>query len=172
MRGILQKGRNPFVGVEGPVDPVSVVRQRRRGSRRLLRLAGEALKGDGAAAVGQSAQLLEQLLLQDVVETHAGESGPTAPFTARCTAPRSRAPTPERAPRPPVGGPVASLEDEVKDLPGQRLRWATHWRLRWEPYPGAVAYELQTLTSEGEVRQPRRTQERTLRYSSLRCRVC
>jgi hypothetical protein len=47
-------------------------------ARRLLRLAGDALKGEGAAAVRESAQLLEQLLLQDVVETHAGESGPTA----------------------------------------------------------------------------------------------
>ena len=30
-----------------------------------------------------------------------------------------------------------------------RLRWRTFWLLHWEPVPGARAYELQYLTSEG-----------------------
>jgi Transposase DDE domain/Transposase domain (DUF772) len=42
-------------------------------ARRLLRLAGEALGGEGAATVREAAQLLEQLLLQDVVETKRSE---------------------------------------------------------------------------------------------------
>jgi hypothetical protein len=47
-------------------------------ARRLLRLAGEALDGEGAIAIRESAQLLEQLLLQDVVETPGDAGGPTA----------------------------------------------------------------------------------------------
>jgi hypothetical protein len=47
-------------------------------ARRLLRLAGQALDGEGAIAIRESAQLLEQLLLQDVVETPGGEGGTTA----------------------------------------------------------------------------------------------
>jgi hypothetical protein len=38
-------------------------------ARRLLRLAGAALDGEGEVAIRESASLLEQLLLQDVVET-------------------------------------------------------------------------------------------------------
>jgi Transposase DDE domain len=44
-------------------------------ARRLLRLAGAALTGDDAPAVREAAALLEQLLLQDVVETPDGEGG-------------------------------------------------------------------------------------------------
>lgn len=44
-------------------------------ARRLLRLAGAALAGEAAAAVREAAALLEQLLLQDVVETPDGEGG-------------------------------------------------------------------------------------------------
>jgi Transposase DDE domain/Transposase domain (DUF772) len=47
-------------------------------ARRLLRLAGQALDGEGEIAIRESAQLLEQLLLQDVVETPGGEGGTTA----------------------------------------------------------------------------------------------
>jgi DDE family transposase/transposase-like protein DUF772 len=47
-------------------------------ARRLLRLAGEALDGEGAAAIREGAQLLEQLLLQDVVETPGDAGGPQA----------------------------------------------------------------------------------------------
>jgi hypothetical protein len=44
-------------------------------ARRLLRLAGAARTGDRAPAVREAAALLEQLLLQDVVETPDGEGG-------------------------------------------------------------------------------------------------
>jgi hypothetical protein len=55
-------------------------------ARRLLRLAGEALGSEGAQAIRESAQLLEQLLLQDVVETK-GEDGETRPSLRQGTAP-------------------------------------------------------------------------------------
>jgi hypothetical protein len=44
-------------------------------ARRLLRLAGAAGGDDGAPAVREAAALLEQLLLQDVVESRNGEGG-------------------------------------------------------------------------------------------------
>ena len=44
-------------------------------ARRLLRLAGAALAGDDGATVREAAALLEQLLLQDVVETPDGAGG-------------------------------------------------------------------------------------------------
>jgi hypothetical protein len=53
------------------------------------------------------------------------------------------------ATRAPPGGLVIRLEDQVRDLPGGRIAWRTDWVLCWDPYPGAVAYELQALTSEG-----------------------
>ena len=49
---------------------------------------------------------------------------------------------------PPVEEIVATLEDEVRELPSKRIAWSTYWKLCWH-YPGAKAYELQTLTSEG-----------------------
>jgi hypothetical protein len=49
----------------------------------------------------------------------------------------------------PVTGLLATLEDEVKELPKQRIAWSTYWKLCWQPYPGAVAYELQGVSSEG-----------------------
>jgi len=60
-------------------------------ARRLLCLAGEALDGEGAAAIRESAQLLEQLLLQDVVETPRGEGGTCA--TLRQGTPPGRVPS-------------------------------------------------------------------------------
>jgi Transposase DDE domain/Transposase domain (DUF772) len=60
-------------------------------ARRLLRWAGEALDGEGAAAIRESAQLLEQLLLQDVVETPRGEGGTRA--TLRQGTPPGRVPS-------------------------------------------------------------------------------
>jgi hypothetical protein len=59
----------------------------------------------------------------------------------------------------PVEGLTATLEDEVRDLPGGRIAWSTYWELCWEPYPGAKAYELKTLTGEGEVSGELRRQE-------------
>jgi hypothetical protein len=50
---------------------------------------------------------------------------------------------------PPVEGLVATLEDVVRDLPGERIAWATYWKLCWAAYPEVTAYELQTLTVEG-----------------------
>lgn len=44
-------------------------------ARRLLREAGAVRDGDGAAAVGEAAALLAQLLRQDVVETGDGDGG-------------------------------------------------------------------------------------------------
>jgi hypothetical protein len=44
-------------------------------ARRLLYLAGEASIGEGAPALQEAAQLLRQLLLQDVAETPPGEGG-------------------------------------------------------------------------------------------------
>lgn len=56
-------------------------------ARRLLRLAGAALESEEAApAIRESAHLLEQLLLQDVVETH-GEDGKRLPSLRQGTAP-------------------------------------------------------------------------------------
>jgi hypothetical protein len=51
-------------------------------ARRLLRLAGAALGEDGALSVREAAALLEQLLLQDVVETGAGAGGLQAAIQA------------------------------------------------------------------------------------------
>jgi hypothetical protein len=47
-------------------------------ARRLLRLAGTALSGEGAEAVREAAALLTQLLLQDVVETTGADGTPQA----------------------------------------------------------------------------------------------
>jgi hypothetical protein len=66
---------------------------------------------------------------------------------------------PEVVRGPPVEGLTATLEDEVRDLPGGRIAWSTYWELCWEPYPGAEAYELKTLTGEGEVSGELRRQE-------------
>jgi hypothetical protein len=54
-------------------------------ARRLLRLTGEVLDGEGAATICESAHLLEQLLLQDVVETK-GADGETRPRLRQGTA--------------------------------------------------------------------------------------
>jgi DDE family transposase len=51
-------------------------------ARRLLRLAGAALAGEDAGAVREAAALLEQLLLQDVVETPDGAGGMKAVIKA------------------------------------------------------------------------------------------
>jgi DDE family transposase/transposase-like protein DUF772 len=51
-------------------------------ARRLLRVTGVARAGGGAAAVREAAALLEQLLLQDVVETREGDGGLKAAIKA------------------------------------------------------------------------------------------
>ena len=50
---------------------------------------------------------------------------------------------------PPVQHLVATLEDEIHDLPSERIGWSTYWRLCWDDYKDARGYELQTLTAEG-----------------------
>lgn len=49
----------------------------------------------------------------------------------------------------PVQGMRTSLEDEVAELANGQIGWSTYWKLCWEKYPQAEAYELQTITSEG-----------------------
>jgi len=66
---------------------------------------------------------------------------------------------PEVVSGPPVEGLNATLKDEVRDLPVDRIAWSTYWELCWEPYPGAEAYELETLTGEGEASSELRRQE-------------
>jgi hypothetical protein len=51
--------------------------------------------------------------------------------------------------KPPVTGIVTVLEDEVTELPNQRISWSTYWKLCWQPYSGAAFYELQAVTMEG-----------------------
>ncbi len=66
---------------------------------------------------------------------------------------------PEVVSGPPVEGLSATLKDEVRNLPVDRIAWSTYWELCWEPYPGAEAYELETLTGEGEASGELRRQE-------------
>jgi hypothetical protein len=50
---------------------------------------------------------------------------------------------------PPLRGFTATLDRDVRRLPGGRIVWSTEWRLCWAPRAGALAYEVQTLTGEG-----------------------
>lgn len=50
---------------------------------------------------------------------------------------------------PAVTGLAATIEDSIRDLPNGRIVWESTWRLCWDEYPGAAAYELQALTGEG-----------------------
>ena len=46
----------------------------------------------------------------------------------------------------------ATLEDTTNGYVGdntQRWRWQTHWVVQWRPVPGAVTYEIISMTSEG-----------------------
>jgi len=65
---------------------------------------------------------------------------------------------------PSVGGLVATLEDDVRDLPDSQIAWTTYWKLCWEPYAGAQEYELEPMTGEG-------TGRRRVRQSGLCYRV-
>jgi hypothetical protein len=58
-------------------------------------------------------------------------------------------------PLPPIGGFVATLADEVRELPKQRIAWRTYWTLCWDAYPQARGYELQAVTSEGGSLRPK-----------------
>ncbi|MBI3966648.1 MAG: hypothetical protein HY329_13520 [Chloroflexi bacterium] len=67
---------------------------------------------------------------------------------------------------PPVSGLITELQDEVRDLPGDRIAWSTFWRLCWASYPGAEAYELMTLTGEGISPRLRRQSDRCFRIEA------
>ena len=67
------------------------------------------------------------------------------------------------APPAPVKHLFAELEDEVRNIPGNRIHWSTYWKLCWEKYPEAVGYELQIATSEGVSKKLRRQSEQCLR---------
>ncbi len=69
---------------------------------------------------------------------------------------------------PAVGGLTATLEDEVRDLPGDRIAWTTYWKLCWAAYPGATAYELQPLTSEGASNRLQRQRETCFRQEAAK----
>lgn len=43
------------------------------------------------------------------------------------------------------------------------MAWTTYWKLRWNAYPGAQGYELETLTGEGVSRKLRRQTETCFR---------
>jgi len=58
---------------------------------------------------------------------------------------------------------VATLADEVAEPQAGHVAWTTYWTLCWDAYPRAVAYELQTLTSEGASPKLRRERERCFR---------
>ena len=72
----------------------------------------------------------------------------------------------EERPLTPVQGLTATLEDEVRDLADGRIKWSTYWKLCWDEYPGATAYELQTITSEGTSPKLRRQSERCFRIEA------
>ena len=67
---------------------------------------------------------------------------------------------------PAVGGLAATLEDEVRDLPGGQIAWSTYWQFCWAEYPGAQAYELQTMTGEGRSPKLRRQSGRCFRLQA------
>ena len=73
----------------------------------------------------------------------------------------SKKPTQRATVFQPVQNLVATLEDQVDDLPDGRIKWSTYWRLCWDDYPEAREYELQALTSEGA--------SKTLEHQSERC---
>ena len=58
--------------------------------------------------------------------------------------------TPKPMPaRPQLTGLRATLEDQVTELPDDRIKWNTYWVLSWDPVPGVESYNIQVLTSEG-----------------------
>ncbi|HEV7799364.1 MAG TPA: hypothetical protein VGO73_14495 [Pyrinomonadaceae bacterium] len=72
----------------------------------------------------------------------------------------------ERSPTPLVQNLVSTLEDEVRELPNERIAWSTFWKLCWDKTPDANAYELQTLTSEGSSGRVQRQSENCFRIEA------
>ncbi|GAB1545117.1 hypothetical protein NUACC21_77930 [Scytonema sp. NUACC21] len=68
--------------------------------------------------------------------------------------------------QPPVAGLVSTLSDEVEDLPAELIRWSTYWQLCWQAYPGAKAYELQTVLMEGKSPKLHRQSDRCFRLQA------
>jgi hypothetical protein len=62
-----------------------------------------------------------------------------------------------------VDGFVATLERDVRRLPGRRIAWSTYWRLCWARYPDTRVYEVETLTGEGAPSELLRQRRRCLR---------
>ena len=54
----------------------------------------------------------------------------------------------------------------MHELPGDRTAWSTYWKLCWDLYPQATAYELQTVTGEGNSPKLRRQSERCFRIEA------
>ncbi len=113
------------------------------------------LLGDGAAAQQPRRGRLALLVVAGVV-------------VGLLTALWSKPGTAQEGVLSPVEGLTATLEDEVRDLYGGRIAWATYWQLCWSAYPGAIAYELQPLTSEGASRKLRRQSERCFRLEAVK----
>jgi hypothetical protein len=61
---------------------------------------------------------------------------------------------------------ASTLEDEVRELPKERIAWSTFWKLCWDKIPDANAYELETLTSEGSSGRFRRQSENCFRIEA------
>jgi hypothetical protein len=56
-----------------------------------------------------------------------------------------------------VVGVTATLSDSVRAADDGRVAWSTLWTLCWVPVDHAVAYELETVTSEGTSPRIQRT---------------
>ena len=82
------------------------------------------------------------------------------------TASSNSSTTAPKAALPAMQGFVATLEDDVRDLPEGNITWSTYWKLCWAEYPGAQAYELQTMTGEGASPRLRRQTDRCFRLQS------
>jgi hypothetical protein len=69
-----------------------------------------------------------------------------------------------------VGGPVdgltATIEDNSRELAGDRVAWSTTWTLCWAAYPDAMAYELQARTAEGTLPRLDRQEDRCFRLEA------
>jgi hypothetical protein len=85
-------------------------------------------------------------------------------FLAACSAPAAAV----KDAAPAAMGMVADLQDEMRDLPGNRVAWATYWRLCWVGHPEASFYEIQSMTGEGSSRNLRRQSESCLRVEVAR----
>jgi hypothetical protein len=54
-----------------------------------------------------------------------------------------------RVVEPSVAEVTTRLDDQIDDLPGDRIAWSTTWTMCWAAYPEARAYELEVVTGEG-----------------------